>query len=60
MKQKMSPGKLLSMAGLLVTCVALLLHGLEVLSPTAFRLTVLAGVAIEVIAVIVIHKTNTF
>ncbi|MBR0026799.1 MAG: hypothetical protein IJP37_06540 [Clostridia bacterium] len=54
MKRKISVGQLVSMIGTLILCIGLLCNGFELVSNTVFRLIVLAGIIIQVIAFILI------
>ena len=54
MKRKISVGQLVSMIGTLILCIGLLCNGFELVSNTVFRLIVLAGIIVQVIALILI------
>ncbi|MBQ3108530.1 MAG: hypothetical protein IJC67_02850 [Clostridia bacterium] len=54
MKRKISVGQLVSMIGTLILCIGLLCNGFELVSNTVFRLIVLAGIIVQVIAFILI------
>ena len=58
--KKRSVGQWLALAGNLVMCVGLLLNGLELLPLNGFRVFIGIGLAIDLIALILIFKRSEF
>ena len=53
-------GRLTSLIGILVLSIGLICNAFEIVSITAFRIIVLAGIIAEVAALILILKKNEF
>jgi len=53
-------GRLISLIGILVLSIGLICNAFEIVSITAFRIIVLAGIIAEVAALILILKKNEF
>lgn len=58
--RKRSIGQWLALLGNLVMCIGLILNGFEIISHTGFRIIVLVGVIIDVIALFFIWKKSEF
>lgn len=58
--KKIGIGRLVSLIGILVLSVGLVCNAFEIVSITAFRMIVLAGIITEVIALVFILKKSEF
>ena len=56
MKSKWSMGRIISVIGTLILCVGLICNGFEMISNGVFRLIVLAGIIVHLIAFGIILK----
>ena len=57
---KRSLGKSVSFMGTLILCVGLICNGFEIISNSVFRLIVLVGIVVHLIALGIILKRNEF
>ena len=60
MKGKWSVGRVISVIGILVLCAGLLCNSFELISNVAFRVIVLVGIIIDLIALCIILKREEF
>ena len=60
MKRKYSVGRIVSIIGILILCVGLLCNGFELISITMFRIIVLIGIIVNMIALYIILKKKEF
>jgi len=60
MKSKWSMGRIISVIGTLILCVGLICNGFEMISNGVFRLIVLAGIIVNLIAFGIILKRKEF
>ena len=60
MKRKYSVGRIVSIIGILILCVGLLCNGFELISITMFRIIVLIGIIVNMIALYIILKRKEF
>lgn len=58
--RKRSVGQWLALLGNLVVSIGLLLNGFEIVSHTVFRIIVLIGVIIDIVALFFIWKKSEF
>lgn len=58
--KKISIGRLISFIGILVLSIGLICNAFEFVSITAFRIIVLVGIIMEVVALIFILKKSEF
>ena len=58
--KKISIGRLIGLIGILVLSIGLICNAFEFVSITAFRIIVLVGIIMEVLALIFILKKNEF
>ena len=60
MKKKWSMGRIVSFIGILILCVGLLCNSFELISNTQFRVVVLVGTIVNLIALCIILKREEF
>ena len=60
MKRKYSVGRIVSIIGILILCMGLLLNGFELISNTIFRVIVLVGIIVNLVALCIILKKEEF
>ena len=60
MKRKYSVGRIVSIIGILILCMGLLCNGFELISITMFRIIVLIGIIVNMIALYIILKKKEF
>ena len=60
MKRKYSVGRIVSIIGILILCMGLLCNGFELISITMFRIIVLIGIIVNMIALYIILKRKEF
>lgn len=60
MKRKYSVGRIVSIIGILVLCVGLLCNSFELISTAVFRVVVLVGIIVNLIALCIILKRDEF
>ena len=60
MKRKYSVGRIVSIIGILILCVGLLCNSFELISTAVFRLVVLVGIIVNLIALCIILKRDEF
>ena len=58
--KKISIGRLISLIGILVMSIGLICNAFELISIVAFRIIVLVGIIMEVVALIFILKKSEF
>lgn len=58
--RKIGLGRALVLLGIFVECIGLMLYGLEIVPRGVFRAIVLAGVMIDLAALVVILKRSEF
>ena len=60
MKRRWSVGRIVSVIGILILCVGLLCNGFELISNTLFRIIVLLGIIVNMVALYIILKRDEF
>jgi hypothetical protein len=60
MKSKCSAGRIVSVVGILILCVGLLCNSFELISTAVFRVVVLVGIIVNLIALCIILKRDEF
>ena len=60
MKKRWSVGRIVSVIGILILCIGLLLNGFELISNTIFRVIVLVGIIVNLVALCIILKKEEF
>ena len=60
MKSKWSIGRIVSVIGILILCVGLLCNSFELISTAVFRVVVLVGIVVNLIALCIILKRDEF
>ena len=60
MKSKWSLGRIVSVVGILILGVGLLCNSFELISTTVFRIVVLVGIVVNLIALCIILKREEF
>ena len=60
MKRKCSVGRIVSIIGILILCVGLLCNSFELISTAVFRVVVLVGIIVNLIAFCIILKRDEF
>jgi hypothetical protein len=60
MKRKYSVGRIVSIIGILILCVGLLCNSFELISTAVFRVVVLVGIIVNLIALCIILKRDEF
>ena len=60
MKSKCSAGRIVSVVGRLILCVGLLCNSFELISTAVFRVVVLVGIIVNLIALCIILKRDEF
>jgi hypothetical protein len=60
MKRRWSVGRIVSVIGILILCMGLLLNGFELISNTIFRVIVLVGIIVNLVALCIILKKEEF
>ena len=60
MKSKWSMGRIVSIIGILILCVGLLCNSFELISTAVFRVVVLVGIIVNLIALCIILKRDEF
>ena len=60
MKSKWSMGRIVSVIGILILCVGLLCNSFELISTAVFRVVVLVGIVVNLIALCIILKREEF
>ena len=60
MKKRWSVGRIVSVIGMLILCIGLLLNGFELISNTIFRVIVLVGIIVNLVALCIILKKEEF
>jgi hypothetical protein len=60
MKKRWSVGRIVSVIGILILCMGLLLNGFELISNTIFRVIVLVGIIVNLVALCIILKKEEF
>ena len=60
MKRKYSVGRIISIIGILILCVGLLCNSFELISTAVFRVVVLVGIIVNLIALCIILKRDEF
>jgi hypothetical protein len=60
MKRRWSVGRIVSVIGILILCIGLLLNGFELISNTIFRVIVLVGIIVNLVALCIILKKEEF
>lgn len=58
--KNLSIGRLIGFIGILILSIGLICNAFEFISITAFRIIVLVGIIIEVVALVFILKRNEF
>lgn len=58
--KNISTGRLISFIGILILSIGLICNGFELVSITVFRIIVLVGIIMQVIALVFILKKNEF
>ncbi len=58
--KNISTGRLISFIGILTLSIGLICNGFELVSITVFRIIVLVGIIMQVIALVFILKKNEF
>ena len=60
MKRKCSVGRIVSIIGILILCMGLLFNSYELISTAVFRVVVLVGIIVNLIALCIILKRDEF
>ena len=60
MKRKCSMGRIVSIIGILILCMGLLCNSFELISTAVFRVVVLVGIIVNLIALCIILKREEF
>jgi hypothetical protein len=60
MKREYSVGHIVSVVGILILCVGLLCNSFELISTAVFRVVVLVGIIVNLIALCIILKRDEF
>ena len=60
MKRKCSVGRIVSIIGILILCMGLLCNSFELISTAVFRVVVLVGIIVNLIALCIILKRDEF
>ena len=60
MKRRWSVGRIVSVIGILILSMGLLLNGFELISNTIFRVIVLVGIIVNLVALCIILKKEEF
>ena len=60
MKSKWSMGRIVTVIGILILCVGLLCNSFELISTAVFRVVVLVGIVVNLIALCIILKREEF
>ena len=60
MRGKWSMGRIVSVLGILILCAGLLCNSFELISNTVFRIIVLIGIIVNLIALCIILKREEF
>lgn len=60
MKRRWSVGRIVSVIGILILCVGLLCNSFELISTAVFRVVVLVGIVVNLIALCIILKREEF
>ena len=60
MKRKYSVGRIVSIIGILILCVGLLCNSFELISTAVFRVVVLVGIIVNLIALCIILNRDEF
>ena len=60
MKRRYGVGRIVSIIGILILCVGLLCNSFELISTAVFRVVVLVGIIVNLIALCIILKRDEF
>ncbi len=60
MKRKYSVGRIVSVIGILILCMGLLCNSFELISTAVFRVVVLVGIIVNLVALCIILKRDEF